>query len=103
MPAPFAALEQQANASVLAHLANAVALIGAQRVPVVFDRASVDAFDGLADATSPQCLGPSAQLAGLDRESELRIEQGGVATTWRIARAEPDGIGLTRVRLYLVD
>lgn len=95
MQPAFAPLQQQANATVMAVLANAMAAIGGRSVPVIFEQPYAAPFDGRIDAAEPECTGASADLAGLQRGHTIAI--GG--TSYRVERAEPDGSGLTRLLL----
>lgn len=95
LAAPFAALEQRANASVLAALANAVAVVGGVEVPVIFDAPYAAPFASQADAAEPECRGASRDLAGVQRGGSIVID----GRTYQVLRAEPDGAGLTRLVL----
>lgn len=94
--APFAALQQRVNSAVLARLANAQAIVGAQEpVPVIFDQPYAAPFDAQVDATEPECLGRSQDLASLARGGSIVVD----GRTFQVLRVEPDGTGLTRVVL----
>lgn len=95
MDAPFAELEQMANASVLEFLANAIAAVGGVEVPVMFRKPYAAPFGGEVDAAAPECTGPAEGLGELERDSELSI--GGVA--YKVLTAEPDGVGFIRLVL----
>lgn len=94
--APFAPLQQRLNGTVLRRLANAEAMVGGVAVPVIFDRPYIGPFGGQIDAMEPVCTGASADLAGLERDSALTID----GAEYRVATAEPEGTGLTRLALY---
>jgi hypothetical protein len=65
MPAPFAALQVQLDAEVLAHLANAEATLpGGSVVNVLFDDAPESLFDGLGNTPGVRLVFPQA-TAGL--------------------------------------
>ena len=100
-PAPFAALECRANATVLARLANAQADVGGQLFPVIFEREAAEDFGGAVDASTPMCTGAASALGALDRGDTLRIEQGGSATLWQVLRNEPDRTTAGLVTLHI--
>lgn len=91
----FAALESRANQTVIDRLSNAVATIGGEQVPVIFDTPYMDAFDDQVDAAEPECVGASEALASVVRGDKIAIN--GLA--YRVHRLEPDGTGLTRLLL----
>lgn len=97
MPAaPFASLQQRLNRAVLGRLADAMAQVGAgEPFAVLFEQPYAAAFDGQFDAAAPECLGDSAQLAGVQRGSAITIN----GTAYVVERAEPDGTGMTRLVL----
>lgn len=91
----FAALESRANQTVIDRLSNAVATIGGEQVPVIFDTPYMDSFDDQVDACDPECTGASAALAGVVRGDLIRVD----GKAYRVHRPEPDGTGLTRLLL----
>ncbi len=95
MQPAFAPLQQQANATVMAVLANAVAAIGGRSVPVIFEQPYAAPFDTQVDSAEPECTGASADLAGVGRGDPITIG----SAAFRVERAEPDGTGLTRLVL----
>jgi len=99
MPAPFAALEARVNGAVLDRLTNAIALVGALEVPVIFERPFADPFQGDVDATAPMCTGSADQLGAVVRGSDIQIG----ADAYKVDRIEPDGAGFVRLVLYPAD
>ncbi|MBB3642607.1 head-tail joining protein [Variovorax atrisoli] len=95
MPTPFADLEARVNSAVLDRLCNAVAVVGGVDVPVIFEKPYAAPFGGEADATAPECTGPSTGLGALERGDSLTID--GVA--YEVITAEPDGAGFVRLVL----
>ena len=53
MQPAFAPLQQQANATVMAVLANAMAAIGGRSVPVIFEQPYAAPFDTQVDSAEP--------------------------------------------------
>jgi hypothetical protein len=95
MPAPFAAREARVNQAVVGHLANAMAIVKGNSVPVVFDRLYSEALDGDAAAYSPVVLGMDADLAGVVYGETISVH----SQAYTVVEIEPDGTGLTRLRL----
>lgn len=96
MAAPaFRDIEQRVNRAVLGRLCNAQAVVFGREVPVIFDRPYAAPFDQQFDSAEPECVGASADLASLARDSLLTID----GASFRVIRAEPDGTGLTRLVL----
>lgn len=98
MPAAFAALEARVNAAVLSRLSNAVASVGGEDVPVIFERPYAGPFEGAVDASAPTCTGPSSAFGVLERDDPIVID--GVA--YEIETAEPDGAGMVNLTLRTV-
>lgn len=95
MNAPFAPLQAATNRTVLATLANAVAVVNGSDVPVLFDQVYEPAYDTQVDAAITDCVGDSTLLAGVERGDTLFV----AGKLFRVERAEPDGTGLTRLLL----
>lgn len=93
--APFAALEQRLNRAVLQRLPDAIAVIGGEDVPVLFQNPFAAPFGGAVDASAPECLGPVAKLGTLERGSSIVID----GVQYEVMRAEPNGAGLVRLLL----
>ena len=105
MLAPFAQLQDSTNTTVMATLANAVALVvpaaggAAVQVGVIFDQPFADPFVGDIDGASPECTGAVADVGHLQRDDAVTVA--GVA--YKVQRTEPDGTGLVRLQLYRVE
>ena len=95
MNARFAPLEQMVDASVLDHLANAIAVVDGEDVPVIFDRPYAGAFGGQVDTSSPTCVGPMEKLGGLERDARIAIGGAG----FLVLTAEQEGATLVRLIL----
>lgn len=94
MTSPFAALQADVNAAVVAHLANATADFGGGVVvDGLFSNAYIDAF-GMA-GSRPQIDVLTSALTGIAAGAALSV--GGVAYT--VAEIHPDGTGMTRLLL----
>ncbi len=95
---PFAALEHQANAAVMATLTNALASIGgAAPIPVIFDNDYVLAEVGATGmaATAPAITVPTASVPSPHRGVAVSVQSNGGTSAWRIAEHHPDGTGLS--------
>lgn len=95
MPAPFAAIEARVNNAVVGHLANAMAIVKGNPVPVVFDRLYSEALDGDAAAYAPVVMGKDADLVGVIYGESITVH----SQAYTVVEIEPDGTGLTRMRL----
>jgi|GEM_PF-2540751 len=94
--APFAAIQQRANAAVMQRLANAVARVdGGEPFGVIFESPYGDAFGGDVDSRSPQCKGSAEMLGSLQRGDELHIDD----RPYSVQSAQPDGDGLVLLLL----
>lgn len=62
---------------------------------VIFDNAHAGAFNGMIGDTGPVCTGKTADLSAVTVGSTATI--GG--TTYTVAAIEPDGTGMTTLRL----
>jgi hypothetical protein len=95
MVAPFAALEARVNAAVFAKLANATADFGGGVVVAgVFDSAYADAF-GLVGGAVPVFQCAAAAVSAVAVGAAVTIN----AVSYTVAEIEPDGAGMTRLRL----
>ena len=65
------------------------------QVRAIFERPYADPFGGQVDATSPTLLAPSADLAGVERDSLITVD----GQAYRVTTAQPDGTGLTLLTL----
>lgn len=97
MSARFADLETRVNRAVVGHLSNAMATVGANLVPVVFDRLYAEQLDGEAAGYVPVILGKDADLAGVVYGDSITIQ----SQAYSVVAVEPDGTGLTRLRLRI--
>ncbi len=70
------------------------ATIGAATVPVIFDAAYADAL-GMVAGTRPVALGATADLAAVGQGDTVTID----AVEYIVTGVEPDGTGLTQLRL----
>ncbi len=95
MPADFDRLEQRVNRAVVSRLSNAMAVIDAAMVPVVFDRLYLEALDGDAAGYAPVVLGKDADLVGVAYGTGLTVR----GEAYTVTSVEPDGTGLTRLQL----
>jgi hypothetical protein len=95
----FAALMTMTNGSVLAHLANATVRIGGVDVPGLFtDPSSVAALGaGMAD-TRPSVVVDAAAVPQAPEGHLLEVD----GVPYAIGTPAPDGTGLTRLPLELV-
>lgn len=97
MLAPFAAMEQRVNASVLARLANAVASAGAGEFPVLLDRTPADPFDGASAAASHAIGFAAAAAPALAEGSAITVD----AVAYTVAGPiDIDATGWATARLY---
>lgn len=97
-PAPFAALEQRANAAVLDTLSNAlVRLAGGHQVPAIFDQDYVVATVGDAGmaATAPAVTVPTSAVPRPFSGIAVEVTYLGAVTRWKAAEHHPDGTGLS--------
>jgi len=95
MTAPFAAIEARINAAVVTHLANATADFGGGVVvDGIYDADYGDPLGLVAGATKVLMI-QSASVPGAAVGQSVTI--GG--TSYSIASVEPDGTGITRLRL----
>lgn len=95
MAETFSALEARTNRAVLRRLANAMAVVGADEFPVIFDADAVELVDGMADASGPRVTALATDVAALQYGSAITV--GG--TAYSVARARPDGEGWTALQL----
>lgn len=95
MPARFADLETRVNRAVVGHLSNAMATVGGNTVPVVFDRLYAEQLDGDAAGYAPAILGRDADFGVVAYGDIVTIQ----SQTFSVVAIEPDGTGLTRLRL----
>lgn len=90
----FAAIEAATAASAVAALSNATMVLGGSSVAVIFDAAYLDTFGIVADTSISVAAVTSAVTAAA---------VGGTVTigavTYTIAEIQPDGTGMTRLRL----
>lgn len=97
MTAPFAAIEAATAASALAALANVEASIdGGALVPGIFDAAYADEL-GIA-GTGPVLRINTADAPSVAQGSTVEIG----ADSYTVINPEPDGTGMTQLRLQLV-
>ena len=96
MATPFAALEAAVNRSALAALANASAVVGGVAVEGVFDARYADPL-GIAGAT-PSLLVQTSAVPAVAIGTPVTVG----ATAYTVASVEPDGTGLTRLKLEAV-
>ena len=97
MTAPFAAFETATAVGAFAALANATASInGGAAVPVIFDAAYLDPL-GIAGA-GPVASMLSTDATGVDQGDSFVIG----STNYTVAAVEPDGTGVTVLRLQEV-
>lgn len=89
----FAAIETATAEHAVAVFANATAVIGATSVSVLFDNGYADVL-GIA-ATGPSILGVGSDLTAATQGSSLTVN----GTGYTVTAIEPDGTGLTRLRL----
>lgn len=95
MAAPFAAIEARINAAVVSHLANATADFGSGVVvDGVYDADYGDPL-GLVAGSSKVFMAESALMTSFTVGQALTL--GG--TSYTVAAIEPDGTGMTRLRL----
>lgn len=71
------------------------ATVAGQTVPVIFDNDFVSALGSLVESSGPQCIGPSAQLAGVVQGTAITIN----ATAYTVTGVQPDGTGITTLQL----
>jgi hypothetical protein len=64
-------------------------------LPVIFDNAYADALGGLVEATGPSALVQTCYTADLAHGSVLEIN----GCSWQIVEIQPDGTGISRLRL----
>ena len=62
---------------------------------VIFDNVYTGAFNGVIGDSAPQCLGKTAALAAVTVGSTVTIS----GTTYTVCAIEPDGTGMTLLRL----
>ena len=93
MTAPFAAIETATATSAVAALADATAVIGGTSYSVVFDSGYDESF-GVA-GRSLSILGTAADLAAATQGGSLTVN----GTSYTVTAIEPDGTGMTRLRL----
>ena len=96
---PFARLEQRTHRAVLGHLANATVQVYGVDVPVIYDRPHYGAGMGLAEASQPEMLAQTTDVAPLRQGDRIYVNSNGDVDIFRVASTEPDGTGLTRVVL----
>jgi hypothetical protein len=96
MTAPFAAIEAATAASGVAAISNATATIGALLIPVIFDAAYAAEF-GIA-GSSPVASGTTEDLESVAAGDAITIG----ATGYTVTAVEPDGTGMTLLRLQEV-
>ena len=70
------------------------ATIGAATVPVIFDAAYADALS-IVSGTQPVALAASADVSAVSSGTSITIN----AVAYTVTAIEPDGTGLTRLRL----
>lgn len=70
------------------------ATIGAATVPVIFDNAASDPF-GIVAGTQPTALAASADVSAVAVGNTVTIN----AVAYTVAEIQPDGTGMTRLRL----
>lgn len=97
MASPFAALEAATATSALAALANCTATIGAvSGVECIFDAAYQDTFGIAGNAPALTIVTSAAPSAAQGTAVTVN------STSYTITAIEPDGTGLTRLRLQEV-
>jgi hypothetical protein len=97
--APFAEIETRMAADTMGLLANAVAttLLGSE-FPVVFDELYVNPLDAI-DSVGPAARILDSDVAAYELEQGAELSIRGKAYVWRSAGPDPDGPGMTLVRL----
>lgn len=95
MAAPFAALEARVNAAVVARLANATVVRGAETATAIFDAPRQVVFDGMVQTTEPALRLLDGALPNLARNDALTVN--GAAYVVREV-SEPD-VGMLTVEL----
>lgn len=96
MTNPFAAIETSVNAALMGALANVTATVGGVSVTGIFDAAYQDAL-GIT-GSAPALLCASADVAAAVEGTAVVVG----STSYTVTTAEPDGTGLTRLRLQEV-
>lgn len=96
--APFAALMARANGVAAARLADTVGLLDGVAVAGIFEEAFAD-IDGLG-TVSPVVFVPSAAATHVE-QGRSQFVRGNLldGTVYRVAGIEPDGAGMTLLRL----
>lgn len=98
LTAPFAALEQRVNTTVLTALSNALVRVGAGAVQLgIFDNdyASAHIGDAGMAAATPAVTVATATLPNPLVGAAVDVDYCGVTTRYRVAAHHPDGTGLS--------
>jgi hypothetical protein len=98
LTAPFAALEQRVNTTVLTALSNALVRVGLGDAQVgIFDNdyASAHIGDAGMAAATPAVTVPTDGLPSPLVGAPVQVEYCGVTTWYRVAAHHPDGTGMS--------
>lgn len=97
----FAASEARLNASVMRHLANAVAVIGSRDVPVIFDSEYTQGRVGVVrmGAAAPQMIIGTVDVPPDFVGSTVRVD----GVDWIVSERQPDGVQPTGLTLVILE
>lgn len=96
MATPFAAVESAVNAGALGLLANATLTWGvSSTADGIFDNRSSTLLGDLVAGSDPVFTGLTSQIGGIAYGTSVSVS----ATSYTVARNEPDGMGVTRLTL----
>lgn len=96
MATPFAAVESAVTAGALGLLANATLAWGvSSTADGIFDNRSATLLGDLVSGTEPVFMGLTSQIGGIAYGTAVTCN----ATSYTVARNEPDGSGVTRLTL----
>ena len=97
----FASAQDRINRACIRHLADAGAILGGSPVDVIFDRAylSVDFGQSEMASSSPVARLLSSQVPANVVGLPLQITTGHGLGNWRVAAHQPDGSGISVLKL----
>lgn len=97
----FAVSEARLNASIMRHLANAIAVIGGRDVPVIFDSEYTLGSVGVArmGAAAPQMIISTADVPADFVDSSVLVD----GVDWNVRERQPDGVQPTGLTLVILE